>query len=796
MRAIKKIVALATGATMLGATIMGAMAADLANYPAPFVTGCDFDGAIVVGDDAASSDVVGAVDISTTLAVSGTTTETSTGTATSATGESVKIDASANNVNIGEKLTMVKTVNIDDDDLPTILADGTFTNDEGEDFAYEQTLKFNKSAVLTFKSDNNYEKNTPIVMLYSNKKVQFMQYTLDFTKDAEADMNDAVAGALDDFEDSTLNILGKDYDITTAVSDSYVALTLMGGSVKDVMEQGQIKTYSLGGKDYEVEVTYIGGTTSAVKFKVNGELTDSMNAGQTKKLSDGTIIGVRELLEEEAGEVTADQVEFYLGAEKLYLKDADNSTGTDTTDNVQINDEDVDDLYVAIGASNDGTDVIIDKIVLTWRPDDEIFVTEDQEVTMPGLEAFKVSMGPMTKPAEEEISIGPSGDSSIELTIPLKTGTVTFDIASGNGTHWTSYGGDSDGENLTTSGAASIVFDTDTDQYFIASDSTAKETYLLEVTKINDNGASFKDVATGTTYDNKKNNTAFSIGGVTLTASNINAANDNLTITGSAGSFNTVYSAEGLTIYLPSDNATNAGKPMRNTSITLTVVEEDKDENIAAGNHSTVNIGFASLKASVISVLQTGLANNQYYELGDTDEFVGWINSTLATEVYYDTDPDQDEVKYIYHGAETYANIYVAEVDSRISASGSSGTAVCKVSVPAALLASEVASVSAQNLIVVGGPCANSASAEVMGVAGTVPECLAGFEEGKAMIKLYLYEGSTGKVAMLVAGMSAMDTRRASRVLKEYEDYSLSGDEVEVAGTSLTDISVSAPVVE
>ena len=67
MRAIKKRVALATGATMLGATVMGAMAADLANYPAPFVDGCSFSGAIVVGDNAAAEDVIGAVDISSTL---------------------------------------------------------------------------------------------------------------------------------------------------------------------------------------------------------------------------------------------------------------------------------------------------------------------------------------------------------------------------------------------------------------------------------------------------------------------------------------------------------------------------------------------------------------------------------------------------------------------------------------------------------------------------------------------------------------------------------------------------------
>ncbi|MBW2998813.1 hypothetical protein KY321_04705, partial [Candidatus Woesearchaeota archaeon] len=47
-------------------------------------------------------------------------------------------------------------------------------------------------------------------------------------------------------------------------------------------------------------------------------------------------------------------------------------------------------------------------------------------------------------------------------------------------------------------------------------------------------------------------------------------------------------------------------------------------------------------------------------------------------------------------------------------------------------------------------------------------------------------------VAMLVNGYSAIDTRRAARVLAEYSDYSLSGMDVVVTGTDFSDISVMA----
>ncbi len=46
---------------------------------------------------------------------------------------------------------------------------------------------------------------------------------------------------------------------------------------------------------------------------------------------------------------------------------------------------------------------------------------------------------------------------------------------------------------------------------------------------------------------------------------------------------------------------------------------------------------------------------------------------------------------------------------------------------------------------------------------------------------------------MVVAGMTALDTTRATRVMKNYKDYTLSGDEVEVLGTTATPTKVQVP---
>ena len=121
------------------------------------------------------------------------------------------------------------------------------------------------------------------------------------------------------------------------------------------------------------------------------------------------------------------------------------------------------------------------------------------------------------------------------------------------------------------------------------------------------------------------------------------------------------------------------------------------------------------------------------------------------------------------------------------TASAATGVTITPIPVGAAKLASEVPNVTGQNMIVVGGPCANTVAAELL---GNPEPCTEGFSEGKALIKLW--EHTNGNVAILVAGFTALDTRRAARVMANFGDHALSGTEVEVSGTSLTDVSVKS----
>ncbi|MFO7710193.1 MAG: hypothetical protein R6V53_00340 [Candidatus Woesearchaeota archaeon] len=87
------------------------------------------------------------------------------------------------------------------------------------------------------------------------------------------------------------------------------------------------------------------------------------------------------------------------------------------------------------------------------------------------------------------------------------------------------------------------------------------------------------------------------------------------------------------------------------------------------------------------------------------------------------------------------------------------------------------------NLILFGGPCVNSISKEIIGSGS----CTAEFEQGKGRLKLVDYKG---KKALMVAGYSAEDTKRAARSLLEYESNSFPANDVQVTSGKVSEYEI------
>jgi len=110
---------------------------------------------------------------------------------------------------------------------------------------------------------------------------------------------------------------------------------------------------------------------------------------------------------------------------------------------------------------------------------------------------------------------------------------------------------------------------------------------------------------------------------------------------------------------------------------------------------------------------------------------------------------------------------------------------------PSPVLDTEVTNPADHNLILVGGPAVNRLSAQFLGLTYPTYGAASGLSPGEAIISL---KANGAKMALIVAGWEAADTRRAAAVLKNFEAYKtqLTGNEVKVTGTTSNPTIVSS----
>jgi len=311
----KKIASVLASSVMLTSTIALAAAA---NYPAPFSTN-GADTAIVYGTNAANTDFVAVVDITNDLLGHSVASSVTEGTTTaSVEGEAVSLNSGSDLLYLNDELNEnVQTVT--KDDLPTVLADGTFTDDGGTDFDYEQTIVVNSGATTAFEnSDNDLDEPTLIVKLPTSTGTPIYTSTIVF--------DDAVNFTDSDSEGEQITFFGKTYTVGTATDAT--DLVLLGGSSTETFEVGETKTVTVGADTFEVTLNGI--TTAdnaAASITINGE-TKTFTEGQTKKFGDTDVFA--KTVSRYADNIGL--VELQIGADKLTLRSSSKvMSGSDDT---------------------------------------------------------------------------------------------------------------------------------------------------------------------------------------------------------------------------------------------------------------------------------------------------------------------------------------------------------------------------------------------------------------------------------------------------------------------------------
>ena len=854
-KTIKRISALGVGATMVGATIFGAMAADLSNYPNQFIKDGKFTGVLVVGDKAAAEDVIGVSDIAVSLQFAATKPAGAAVSAVGVEGDAWKVGTSTKILEMSEAIATGSNVEtlrnittfIDDTELDA-LAPGEVSNGKGT-APYNQYLHLLgpgtgvASGYVVYTED---DADVTADFMYFKSGHEIGRYLLEFTTALESDVDDSTGAAtttgvyLTDMEDVDLKMFGKDFSVVQARRNAAVGntvkLVLMGGSTKDTLNEGATKTYNVNSKDYEVTLQFV--DKDSAKFIVNGEATRDMLEGDTSKLSDGTVVGVSEILYQDyAGGVH--NAEFFIGAQKMELKDTAVKDVV-SSNSLKIDDNTIDDAFVVIEGTDDNTTFKINRIHINMTADDDFFIpvggklSENPDLKEPQVlftSNWDIEYKGLAEQEMETVELTTSGNKRYKLKFKDADGfEVSLPLVEAISASVLQFG--EKDKALINAENKSI----EKDDYLLISDSTsgqnrgARKTYALQYKgadkSTTDNPViKFTNLGSGETIEqtystaspgsivgpsggNLAELATLKLGGADFKIYNDTAvsANDfNIVIDLNSDGVITPFELLGNTknvsnlINITTFNGMEIGIQNATNSDTSNgvIVSFMTPDNTRDGGSTEDNVESLQATDYVINITsdsntKVSLATLTGYTFGQSGTALSERTPDGETNVQYSytsygafitrNSPSSEPgtIKIDYPKKQREALVYItAKGASFTSAAASSGGAVTvqRIDVGATKLASEVADINAVNSILVGGPCANAAAASVMKSGA---DCTAGFEPGVGMVQIW--DVGTGNVAMLVAGYAAEDTRNAAAVVSNYEDYKsqFKGGKVEV----------------
>jgi len=855
---IKRLSVVFAGVTMMGATIMSASAAslDLAKYPDMFVKDGKFDGYFVVGEKSNAVDNLATIDISnsmTYLKASDTTTTTVEGDAWKV-GTSAKYLEIANNnatsasSQTGEQIRGINTF-IGADELEA-LADGKWVTN-AQEYPFQQFLFFDdageQSEIVKYaESDDDVTAD----FFYIKSGNQIARYKMEFGSTAQSDVTDSAGTAsstglyLDDFEDTTLNLMGTSYSVVqarrtsaTTTGGKNAKLTLMAGATKDTLLEGESKTYKVGDKEYDVTLTYVDSTYA--KFTVNGEATNKLQNGETYILSDKSEVGVSEVLYQSyAGGIHS--ATFYVGASKIELKDDDiTSNGGTTAYTMKVGSEDTDGTLVDITGTNNNVTAAISTIEINMTAEDDYFVPADGKlsdvIAAVGEDSlvlinkgYDFEYKGLSDEVTHDLKLGTSSSRKYQLTLyDGDNNQVDIPVAYGEG-YTGSISNLSMGANSRSTAATSndnkalVITENEQirkDDYFILTAGTASagsaKSYLMQykgadATSKTSPKIKFKNQGSGETLEyaaSSSNATAtIKIGGysfavyhaATTTSDDFPILIDQdgsgalatgvVTFVDSYGSQWAITNTSGVN----GVNGTTLGTVGEIITLTQTTPNaDDYDNQLPSTVQINITVGTSDpeVRAALSASGGAGAASGLTLLTPEGTTEVSYGYTSMGTFVTFNEPAsDPDEAIFSYPEHQRLAEVYLTSGATVSSSAGGTSTRVEVVD--ASKLDSEISDVKAQNLIVVGGPCVNSVAAELL---GNPADCAEGFTAGKAMVKLF---DNGGKVAMLVAGYTGDDTRLAGKVLANTKKVQQAGGtEVEIEGTTSSDAVVGAPTV-
>ena len=801
----------------------------LSDYPSPFLDNNKPDFTIIIGSEAAPADLLGAVDIASNLQAMAYSEQKLTGLTTYSVSDGVNLDFDTDLSYLNEYISKSSITN---GDFPNMLATLTFRDDNDVEIDYSQSISLGTDTKFTFDQPNDDSEADPELVFNIDSTVNGAFYTSKISFDTAINFtSSAVQG-------ETIELFGKEYVISTETDDTNIVL--YSSAVERSLSAGEETSITVADKSYEVKIIGFSksGSINQVVINVNGDV-DTINEEATK-----TVGGLKILVKsistwnsEADGLVT-----LILGSEKYTFTNGSKVVYGD--DNSDIDGTVV--LFTGTIASGI-TDIQVQVTADDTETED---IQINKNFTDPVWNTFKFDFAGTSSPLNDEnrvlFDFGIKSDKKSYLIWTDKNSNekkVYFTYGSSL----------ADSKNNSIHVYEGAVAAEREYLFLAAADEKPGrmlKVYKIQAdtSGSGDDYASFIDVMTNETYKTPKftfggtdNSTGLSIGGKTYT----------VTINNSANGVSVTYN-DGQTVVFPELEAANGaiiafiGKVNlsvigNNTLIylpgeaTWTVDVDKYDGQVTLDNNNSVFINY-NLDNNSDMFYPTELAGANtgvivLYESDDQSEHHSTIittNLTSSSKVYFldasfshnssnkveNKDSSNDDLKYDfdywglygeynksdssdaqytyklwYPDNQVYASIFISKLESTITSSftGTTTDNIIEVGVGIAVLDSDYNyALGTDNLIVIGGPCVNTLAAVLM---GNPDDCTAGFEEGKAVIKLYEHE--TGKASLLVAGYSATDTVVASRAVAYNDIQVVSASQAEIIVENMTNYEIA-----
>ena len=436
-----------------------------------------------------AKDVVGAADIAAGVAGFATTDRAIGGAAEVSVSGGVALSTANTKIYGGDSINSAKDT-LTSEDLPTILASGTFEDSDGNSYEYDQYIVVGGSTVgLSLSNNDDVLGEDPAILIDIGTVASSPAYTM------RVIFNDDLNFSNSDVGSNTIELFGTEYTISSDSDEN--TLILFGGANKQTLTEGETTTIDVGGVSYEVSLIGVSDTNTVI-VQVDS-VSRTIDEGNSRKIS-GLEVYVEEVyfLQKESQTSSA---KLSFGSSRLTMDDTDEvSVGTGSDE------EDIDNTLVTFTQGSEGTSVLEIKVA---APDsDGDFAAEGMPFTDPVFGTFKLAFGGGSPGLDDMalVEFDTSGDDEATVSFTDDAGdsaTITFGFTasqtSGSSDAITLADGDNDeivvveGQNITE------------DDYVVINQDDFS--HLLECTNIDastgdsDPTVTFKDVFSGTSYE-------------------------------------------------------------------------------------------------------------------------------------------------------------------------------------------------------------------------------------------------------------------------------------------------------